>query len=105
MFNSNSEIIKYLMGKFNYQDTDLHSAFLYACYYNQDINIIKFIKEEFKINVNYTDHIGDNFLLSACHFSENSNNKKSNIDIIKYFIEELKVDIYIQNNNGDNCLT
>ncbi len=84
----------------NYQKiqnkTIMIDCFLISCAYSDNISMIDFIKDKYKINVNCTND-SDNCLIITC-----SNDPK--IEIIKFLINEYKININYLNNKKINCL-
>jgi len=100
--------------------------------YSNNLDIIKYLIEYCKINIDHVDHIFNNCLIYACWYNSDINvvkylieenkmnvnfkniygsncllaacNNNQNIDIIKYLIENRKMDINIKNDLGNNCL-
>jgi hypothetical protein len=69
-----------------------------ACWENTNLEIIKYLVENQKMNINHTNNNGDNCLTMACWGN-------INLEIIKYLIENQKMDINYTNKSGNNCLT
>jgi len=68
------------------------NCLILACWENQNINIIKSLIKDCKMNVNFKDNIDYNCLLTACYGNKN-------INIIKYLIEDCKLDPNLTNND------
>jgi hypothetical protein len=74
-----------------------NESFIIATTYSKNINLIKFLFEEFKINTSYQNDKGYNCLTSAC--------KNNTLPIIKFLVEELKMNINNSYNSRKNsCL-
>lgn len=84
------EFIKIHNPNIHYVDDDKNNAFIYSCSYNKDINMIRFLVSELKIDTHRRNKNGNNGLHVAC---------KSNpcLDIIKYLIEEQNMSLYSKN--------
>jgi ankyrin repeat protein len=95
----NIETIKYLIqckANINYATSETN-CLLDACYENKSLNVIKYLIEELKMDINYTNSNNDNCLRYSCLNNDN-------IEIIKYLIEECKMDAFFVNKNGCDCL-
>ncbi len=70
--------------------------FFIACAYSKRIDILDFLIDKFKININTVRH-GSNYCLGiACKYN-------TNLEIFKHLIDTLNVDINHTNDNGENC--
>jgi len=101
---ANVQMIKFIFEKFKININSPQDSFssspgvhyLYtACFYNKELSVIKYLIEDLKIDINYSDTAG-NYLTSA-----SSNNK--NLKIIKYLAEECKLDPNICDQSGRDC--
>jgi ankyrin repeat protein len=109
-----------------------NNCLMLACYRNSNIEIIKYLVEEMKMNVNHCNPLYLYPLILAC--SKNTNleiikyligksripvtqydkygrnclmaacYENTNIEIIKYLIEDVKMDITVNDYQGNNCL-
>ena len=61
--------------------------FFESCATNENFQIIKYLAEELKVNVNIKTIYGENPLTDACRGN-------SNVSIIKYLVEDLNLNIY-----------
>jgi hypothetical protein len=68
-----------------------------ACRFDINLEVIKYLIEEHKMNINHIDYYGVNCLGSACRWN-------TNLAIIKYLIEEHKMNINHIDYSGVNCL-
>jgi hypothetical protein len=76
----------------------LKNYFLVICGINTNLEIIKYLIENQKMNINHTNNNGNNCLTLACR-------ENTNLEIIRYLIEDQKMDINHTSNYGNNCLT
>jgi hypothetical protein len=101
-FNSNLEIIKYLIEnqKMNINHTDIYgnNCLTMACLKNTNLEIIRYLIEGQKMNINHANNNRNNCLTLACWGN-------TNLEIIRYLIEEQKMNINHANTNRGNCLT
>src|SRR6476469_4681592 len=84
--------------KIFFEKHKLNDNLIDICQVNTNIEIIKFLIKEYKINPNQKNNYGDNCLELACR-------ENTNIDIIKYLIEIHCMDPNQKDNDGENCLT
>ncbi len=115
-----------------YMNEDGNNCLNIACRYNSNLEVIKNIVENYKVNLNHVNKNGDNCLYIACAFNKNleivkylfekmdmsTTNEPSNfhpiylksacfnpnIDIIKYLINVKKYDPHYVDDKGLNCL-
>jgi hypothetical protein len=76
----------------------LKTCFLLVCWKNTNLEIIKYLIEDLKMDVNHMDKNKNNCLTLACRGN-------TNLEIIKYLIENLKMNINHTTKYGNNCLT
>jgi hypothetical protein len=62
---------------------------------NHNLNVIKYLVDELKIDLKHTNYIGDNGFTIACKMNPNLN-------IIRYLVDELKMNVMHVNRNNDN---
>lgn len=101
-FSKSIDIIDLLIKEFKidpvtYVDKYNDTLLIFACLYNTDINIIKYMVNGLKINPHHLGRYLANCLHTACR-------NNTNLDIIKYLINDVKVDATLIDNEGDNCL-
>jgi len=65
--------------------------------YLNNFNIIKYLIEDYKININHLDNNLRNCLIYTCWFNPN-------INTVRYLIEECKMDINIRDCKNCNCI-
>ncbi len=65
--------------------------------YSNNINILIFIIQIFKLNINVVNIYGHNCLVGACCFNHN-------LEIIKYLVEGCNMNPCLIDKLGDNCL-
>ena len=75
---SSCEILEHCLKIFEKDDYYLENAFLTACKFNNNLEIIKYFLKNQKINLKFTKYHLD-YMFEACRFSEN-------LDIIKYLL-------------------
>ncbi len=99
-------IIDFISEKFkiNYKSTNIqpfdlseNNILILACAHNHEINIIKHLIENYKIDIKYKNNEGSNCLHMACLYNDN-------IEIIKYLIEISLMDPNQTDDEGNNCL-
>jgi hypothetical protein len=90
----NTNLIEYF-GLNIYNFININSYFLSACQ-NNNINIIKYLLENYKIDINYKDKLGNNCLFYA--------SCSNDINTIKYLQRKYKFDINMENYSKKNCL-
>lgn len=82
--------------KYLIQNVNIESkAFFLACYFEQNVNIIKSIIHENVVNVHKTDLNNNNGLIYAC--------EKNKIHVIKYLVDDLHLNIHVVNKFTNNC--
>jgi hypothetical protein len=114
-------------------DKNGNNCLLLACGNNNNLDIIKYLIEDVRMDCHYLNYLEDNCLTTACwentnleiikyliedkkininHVDNNNNNcllsacnANTNLDVIKYLIEEKQMDVTYLNINGENCLT
>lgn len=98
--NTSQNNIQFLKNNYkNIRDhTIRHKCWLIAGAYANDPNILKFLIDVFKINVNYVNHKSENCLIIACKMNQH-------LEVIKFIINELDVSIDHKTDTGDNCLS
>ncbi len=75
----------------------INDYYFISCAFSKTIDLIQFIKDKFKLNINTIDNKKNNCLHYACAYNHN-------LEIIKYFIHDLKIDINYLNNFNSSCL-
>ena len=93
---SSCEILEYCLEKFKHLENYLENAFLNACEFNNNLEIIKYFLNNKNINLKFTINQHDDYLLRAC-----KNN--TNLDIIKYLLTTNENVNYL-NEKGENLI-
>ena len=79
----------------HFVDEGKNNAFMYACPYNQNLDIIKYLVNDIKIDIHRRNKNGNNGLMLAC--------KMNNcLEIIQYLIEDLQMTLNSKNEFGLN---
>jgi len=91
-------IIRFLEQKYNVKKNFIENDeyFKIAIKHNRNIDVIKYMIDELKMNLDYFDHRHVNCLMIAC--------EHNCLDVVKYLIEERKMDPNCQDIYGHNCL-
>jgi hypothetical protein len=74
------------------------NGFMYACRRNPNVNVIRYLVNELKMNIYQTNGWGDNGFTRACY-------ENFKLDVIRYLSDELKIDVNHTNNFGDDGFT
>ena len=74
MSNTNLEVIKYFVNELyidiNYVNKNGNNAFIYACFFNSSLEIIKFLVKQYNINLKkFMNNDKNTALLCACYFN------------------------------------
>lgn len=75
-----------------------NNGFIQACQNNINLDVIKYLSNDLRINVNQVNNHGYNGFTLACYNNEN-------IDVIKYLANNLKININQVNHNNNNSFS
>ena len=78
-------------------DTNLNNAFIYSCMYTDNVEVLKYLVNELKIDVHRRNKQGNNGLLIACK-------DNPTLDIIRYLVDGLNFSLNAVNDSGLNAL-
>ena len=67
-----------------------------ACWQNTNLEVIKYLINRHKMNLNHIDNYNHTCLTLACW-------ENTNLEVIKYLIEQHKMNLSHINIDGDNC--
>lgn len=98
------ERIKNLINDHSIHPKTLNQEVLAAFLYN-DLDVIKYIIEDYKFDVTITDSDGSNFFMYAVMRDLNSHYEyECNIEIIRYLLDNCNFNINLTDQNGHTCL-
>lgn len=127
------ELLKYYHDKLNVHaihKQNKYNCFLQACYYNTDIDVIKYIVDELGAQIEHKNVYGEDAFLVACYNNSNikiikylarklgtkciDNDKRNcfllacahneNVNVIKYIVDNLNVNKFSTDDRGNNAV-
>lgn len=94
-FNNSVKVVKYLVETLK-ADICHDNGILLACQYNTNINIINYLHQYLKFNLNSVNVDGENCFLKACY--------ENNLNVIQYLSHMIsKEGIYLADKNGHHA--